>query len=386
MKKKVLTIIIIALIAVALLIGLIIVLINNVNKEKVLAIKDYGIKHDEKFGGIYVDISIEDFNALGFEFGDSVNIKLSNGYELYDLPYYNGYYVDMGEALLVGYPKYEYIKIGINYGDDVWLLANCKEDDTITITLNEKGKYKDIQESSDIHYVEEQGDLSDIVFTNFRNVKVGGLKDNILYRSASPIDNTHNRAAVTDKLAKEAGIKYDIDLSDSDEEITEHIDKSDFNSPYFVSLLRDNKVIALDMSMSFKQDDFKQSLVKGLTQMSKNEGPYLVHCVEGKDRTGFVCMILEGLAAATYEEIVDDYMLTYDNYYNITKETEPTKYETIKKRNIDAMLLYVTGLENVEDLKTANLNEKIGKYLESIGMERHDIDALTYQLTGAIID
>mgnify|MGYP003304186202 CR=1 FL=1 len=47
------------------------------------------------------------------------------------------------------------------------------------------------------------------------------------------------------------------------------------------------------MSMSFKQDDFKQSLVKGLTQMSKNEGPYLVHCVEGKDRTGFVIMILE---------------------------------------------------------------------------------------------
>ena len=292
----------------------------------------------------------------------------------------------MGEALVVGYPKYEYVKIGINYGDDIWTLANCKESDTITLTLNEKGKYKDIQESSDIHYVEEQGDLSDIVFTNFRNVKVGGLKDNILYRSASPIDNTHNRAAVTDKLAKEAGIKYDVDLSDSDEEITEHIDKSDFNSPYFVSLLRDNKVIALDMSMSFKQDDFKQNLVKGLTQMSKNEGPYLVHCVEGKDRTGFVCMILEGLAAASYEEIVDDYMLTYENYYGITKETEPTKYETIKKRNIDAMLLYVTGLENVEDLKTANLNEKIGKYLESIGMERNDIDALTYQLTGAIID
>ena len=187
-------------------------------------------------------------------------------------------------------------------------------------------------------------------------------------------------------VAKEAGIKYDVDLSDSDEEITEHIDKSDFNSPYFVSLLRDNKVIALDMSMNFKAEEFKQSLVKGLTQMSKNEGPYLVHCVEGKDRTGFVCMILEGLACASYDEIIDDYMLTYKNYYGITKETEPAKYETIKTRNIDAMLKYVTGIENVEELKTANLNEKIGKYLESIGMEKNDIDALTYQLTGAIID
>ncbi len=380
--KIVLGIILVAIVGVAVAM----IIIINGAKNKPLSIKNYCIKHDEKFGGIYVDISIEDFNALGFEFGDSINIKLSNGYELNDLPYYNGYYVDMGEALVVGYPKYEYVKIGINYGDDIWTLANVKEDDTITLTLNEKGKYKDIQESSDIHYVEEQGELSDVVFANFRSVKVGGLKDNILYRSASPIDNTHNRAAITDKLAKEAGIKYDVDLSDSDEEITEHIDKSDFNSPYFVSLLRDNKVIALDMSMNFKSEDFKQSLVKGLTQMSKNEGPYLIHCVEGKDRTGFVCMLLEGLAAASYEEIVDDYMLTYENYYGITKETEPTKYETIKARNINAMLLYVTRVENVEELKTANLNEKIGKYLESIGMERNDIDALTYRLTGAIID
>lgn len=384
MNKKVLVVLIVALFAIILLIASISIVITNLKNNSVLKLKDANIKHDEKFGGIYVDISIEDFNALGFEFGDSVNIKLSNGYELYDLPYYNGYYVDMGEALLVGYPKYEYIKIGINYGNDVWLLANCKEEDTITITLNEKGKYKDIQESSDIHYVEEQGELSDVVFTNFRNVKVGGLKDNTLYRSASPIDNTHNRAAVTDKLAKAAEINYDVDLSDSDGEITEHIDKADFNSPYFVSLLRDNKVVALDMSMNFKAEDFKDGLVKGLTEMSKNEGPYLVHCVEGKDRTGFVCMILEGLCGASYDEIIDDYMLTYDNYYGITKETEPTKYETIKARNIDAMLKYITGVEDTENLKNVDYSKTIFNYLLAIGMKSDDILNLKSNLTYTI--
>ena len=39
-------------------------------------------------------ISIDDFNKLGFEYGDSVNVSFTNGYELTDIPYYNGYYVD----------------------------------------------------------------------------------------------------------------------------------------------------------------------------------------------------------------------------------------------------------------------------------------------------
>ena len=43
---------------------------------------DYNISHDEKYGGVYVNISIEDFNNLGFEYGDSVDISFSNGYKL----------------------------------------------------------------------------------------------------------------------------------------------------------------------------------------------------------------------------------------------------------------------------------------------------------------
>ena len=35
-------------------------------------------------------MTIDDFNNYGFKFGDSVDVKFSNGYELLDLPYYNG--------------------------------------------------------------------------------------------------------------------------------------------------------------------------------------------------------------------------------------------------------------------------------------------------------
>ena len=64
--------------------------------------------------------------------------------------------------------------------------------------------------------------------------------------------------------------------------------------------------------------------------MSKNEGPYYIHCVEGKDRTGFVCAVIEGLANATYEEIVDDYMKTYDNYYGVNESSNREKKIIIK--------------------------------------------------------
>lgn len=46
-----------------------------------------------------------------------------------------------------------------------------------------------------------------------------------------------------------------------------------------------------------------------------NERPYYIHCVEGKDRTGFVLAVLEGFASATYEEITSDFMKSYYNFY-----------------------------------------------------------------------
>lgn len=39
--------------------------------------------------------------------------------------------------------------------------------------------------------------------------------------------------------------------------------------------------------------------------------------MEGKDRTGYVCALLEGLCGATFDEIIDDYLITCSNFYNI---------------------------------------------------------------------
>lgn len=356
---------------------------NGVPSDEKLILESYSVIHETKFGGVYIKITIDDFNKLGFKYGDSVNVKFSNGYELIDLPYYNGYYVDIDESLLIAYPGYDYIKVAVNYGADLWLTANLNENDTATITLNESGKYLKIQNARDIHYTDIQGNIPDVVFGNFRNVIVGNIKNNILYRSASPSDNSHNRASVVDRLIKEVGVNYIINLSDSEDDLKEEIYKDDFNSPYFLSLYNNNKVLALSMNMQFKEQSFKDSLVKALTTMANNEGPYLIHCVEGKDRTGYVLMVIESLMGATYKEMIEDYMLTYKNYYDITKDSDIERYETIKEKNIDLMLHYIIGDENkTKDLtKINNYSSYAKEYLLMVGMSEDNINKLINKLS-----
>ena len=67
-------------------------------------LKDCPVEHEEEFGGVYIKNTIDEFNAYGFDYGDSVSISFTNGYKLEDIPYYNGYYTRTGETLLVAYP------------------------------------------------------------------------------------------------------------------------------------------------------------------------------------------------------------------------------------------------------------------------------------------
>ena len=349
-------------------------------KNTAPSVSGKAIMHEEEFGGVYIDLTIDDFNALGFAYGDSVDVTFSNGCRLEGIPYYNGYYTQTGEPLLVAYPGYPYIKACINNGDDLWALAGLKETDQAQITRAKQAAYLDIQNARDIHY-EDDRDLfsSDAVFANFRSVQAGGIRENTLYRSASSCDNQHNRATYVDDLIAEAGVRYIVNLSDNEEKIQGYLSGEDFDSPYFLSLYEDGNVIPLALNMNFSSDEFRAKIVKGLTAMAEHEGPYLVHCTEGKDRTGFVCMLLEALCGASYQEIVDDYMITYDNYYGITKQDDPARYDVIVENVLDPMLRSVVGDGSV-DLKTADLSGYAEQFLRNAGMNNEQITALKERL------
>lgn len=365
---------------------------NSKKDNKEVKLENCSIHRDDEFGGAYIDISIDGFNKLGFKFGDSLDLSFSNNVKYNDIGYYSGYYVPAGQELVVGYPGYDYVKFCINYGDDVYTMNKFDKDTKVTITVNKAGKYIDVEETLSITYSDDINEYdSKEQFANFRSIKAGNLKENLIYRGASPIDNRRNRASTVDNLLKENNIQYDIDLADVyalggfaafDQVPVDYTPSLQGNfviGEYFQTLLDANKATFLGMAAAYKTDDFASKMKTMFEAILNNDGPYYIHCLEGKDRTGYVCMVIEALLGATYEELIDDYFITYHNYYGIEKGSN--KYEVIKSLHIDEMIRYVFGFNENTNLLTANYKTPVNSYLLSIGLTQEKIDAIQVKLS-----
>lgn len=335
-----------------------------------------GVVKDEEFGNVYIDKTIDEFNALGFAFGDSVDIEFDNGKSFKDVPYYSGYYVPVGEMLVCGYPGYPHPVIAENYGAGTWEGFGVNEGTKVTITLNEKAKYLAVQELFALSYSDERKDFkSDIVFANFREVKGGSIREGMFYRSASPCDDQHKRAACTNALAEQAGIRFVLNLSDNETKYAGYVETEGFASLYYDSLYREGNVLLLAMNANYRSDAFAKTVSEAFLEMTKHEGPVLIHCVEGKDRTGFVCTLLLALSGASAQEIIDDYMITYDNYYGITKENNPDKYEAILG-NVYDFLYCLCNAEKGADIGSLDLKAGALSYLVRGGLTAEQIGSI----------
>ena len=147
-----------------------------------------------------------------------------------------------------------------------------------------------------------------------------------------------------------------------------------FDSTYYSK----QNVVYLNLGVDFTAADFKTGLATGLRYFTTHEGPYLVHCTEGKDRAGFVSALLECYMGAAYDEVVADYMVTYYNYYGVTKEAEPAKYDAILRSNIVKTLQTAFG---VEDLKTADLKQEATDFFKELGLTDAELTTLTANLS-----
>lgn len=339
----------------------------------------YGVIKDEKLGGLYADISIEEFTGLGFDFGDSVDIAFDNGKEISGVPFYNGYYTRTGELLICGYPGYEHVRIGRNNGNDIWEEFGIGEDTKVTLTLRQKGKYKVMQETMNTVYLNDRsGFESDEAFANYRTLSGGTITAGAAYRGVSPADNQYNRAPFADALIKRDGIGFILDLADSEEDIAAYLENGnyDFENSYFRELEKAGRVALLDMPASFGGEVYMSKLGDGLRKMISFEGPYYIHCTEGKDRTGFVCLLLEALCGASYDELLGDYMTTYDNYYGINENDTPEKYRAIVELKFRDMVEFLSG-ENSEDiLRKLDYHGFAEDYLKKCGLDMSEIGKL----------
>lgn len=345
---------------------------------------DCPVSHSPKSDGVFIEISVADFNALGFTFGDSVDVTFSNGYALKGLPYYSGAFVEPGEALLAGFSSLPSVEVGMSYGDDLWVTAGLSDGDTATVTLAEPGAFADIQKALDLSYTDERADYpSDVAFANFRELSGGNLKPGTFYRGASPVNNKNNRAAYANALVADAGVQVDFDLADNYDEIEGFL-KEDAEAgvdvSHFEGLRSAGNVVAIDLSDAYQSEKYGKKLADGLVELMRHDGPVYIHCTAGKDRTGFACMLLEALAGASYQQIADDYMVTYDNYYRITAANEADRFNIIKEQRLDSMFRHVVGAEEGADLASADLSSGARNYLKAAGMTDGQIDQLAVYL------
>lgn len=338
----------------------------------------YSVIRDPDFGAAHLNVSIEDFLDAGFHLGDSLDISFSNGNTLEDIPFYNGYYTKTTMPVVVAYPGYSHIAVAFNNGDPMWEKMELSPEDSAVVTLREAGKYRTVQETFATAYTDERKDYGeDFVFGNFRSLRGGSMKENTFYRGASPIDNQHNRAETVDHLIREAGIRYILDLSDSREKVDEMLVKDPGLENYlFTELMNSDRVGLLNLTSAYRSDHYHTALASGLREMMQHEGPCFIHCVEGKDRTGFVCILLEALCGASYAELEEDYMITYDNYYGITEEKTPEQYRAFVELRLNDLLGYLAGTDNADELENADFRPGARAYLVNGGMTDDEIDDL----------
>lgn len=366
-----------------------------------------GVVRDDEFNNVYIELTIDGFNALGFAFGDSVDVSFDNGKSFKDVPYYSGYYVPVGELLCCGYPGYSHVVIARNYGKSTWEEFEMTENSKVEITLNQKGKYIETQELYNLQYFDEREKYeSDEMFANFRTVVGGNIAGNLFYRSASPCDNQHNRAAYANDLAAAHGIGFVLNLSDNEQKYIAHTAKDDFNSAYYNSLYEDGKVLLLALNANYRPENnnlkatvsrglfadkfsgelydanvFVNKIASAFYDMTRQTEPVLIHCVEGKDRTGFACALLLALADASEDEIIDDYMITYYNYYGITKESTPKKYDAVLG-NVYDFFYCMCDAEKGTPVDSLDLKRGAENYLKKGGLTESQIEEIENYLTG----
>ena len=336
------------------------------------------------FGGVKLDVVADSF-LTKFDYGDVVTVMIA-GYDTVDVPVVAGYgYVFPGEFFLYVSEGLNYIKLEARYGqmaEVIGLGRDSKFPIDVVVQMKEYGGYVDHLEnlkSLTLAYSPESyPDLSIEEFANFRMVRTTGMGEGVLYRSSSPIDPSIYRNAIADSLAAVAGVKTFLNLADDKRYAEEY---NGFAESYYAT----QNVVYLTVDPTFANTLFKEGLVKGLRYMIEHDGPYLVHCTYGMDRTGFTIAVLEALMGATADEIKADYATTHKNFYNVVdgKHIGLTEKQVELLQAIIVRLMqnsFKTAGVDISNFENADLVAATERYLLALGMEKSEIEALKSRL------
>ena len=329
-----------------------------------------------EFGAAMLDFTEADMTNAGFTLGDVISITV-DGKEIV-MPYYDGYYTRNGEYLCVAYPTYPSVCFTANNVGLPKELTGLEGHDVV-VKMKEKGGRLDVQTALSMKYTNDRNDYptySDAEFANARAASGGNIASGVLHRSSSPFSNDINRANYVSEYLESEKVKTVLNLADTEEKMLTYD-----MPPYSRSLWEGGNVILCPLKADPTADDYNNRLIEALKELPSRPAPYVVHCMEGKDRTGYVCALLEGLCGATYEEIVADYLITYNNYYHITPAKDSDLCNTLVSLRLNTCLMYYAGVNDESQLPNIDYAKAFSTYLLSHGMSQQQINALIQVLT-----
>ena len=343
----------------------------------------HGINEISKYGNVKINLSHAEITKY-FELGDFVTVTF--GDVAVDVPICIAFAdVDSGCPGLfcqISSDGAEEVELAVNMGnfaetygiavktvhqDKTYEWNYCEgfsADTCFTITMKEKAGYLEDFTVRSLIYSNERSDfesLTDEQFANFRSVTLGRIADGILYRSASPVDPSRKRNTYADAACEKAGITNFINLGDSEQTLTAF---ENYAESYYATVSH----IAVEASMDPLAGENLDKYAECMRYIIAHpDGIFDVHCLEGKERSGMFIAILGCLMGADYEEIADDYMQSYINYYGIEKGSDA--YSVIVNGNFRKTLENTFGT----DPAAADLEKEAEEYLAFAGLSKKEI-------------
>lgn len=342
------------------------------------------IRDIRKHGNVILDTDFDTMNAHGMEIGDIITATV--GEKSYDIPIGTAHAdVDSGSMLCRFDTEDNEVSLAINMGSfaseaGIGEKVSIEEEPgyrwdvaigEVTLSLKEKQGYRAEYDARNLTRTNERADypaLTDEEFSNFRAVAAAGIREDWLYRSSTPIEPALGRNEYAMAAMEKAGIRAVINLDDSADEMQSY-------PAYPGSWYSRCAVVNPEMTYDFGTGEFAGKVKQSVLFLLENDGPFLIHCKEGKDRTGILCAILECFAGASAEEVTGDYMLTYANFYGILPGDGA--YDVILSNNLVKTLC---GLYGIDSLDGADLQKEAADYLLSTGLDETQLHQLAAKL------